>query len=103
LRHRGLFPVDVNKATREMLLRVPGLGVRNVKRILQIRRFKSLRLADLKKLRVPLKRAKPFIIAADRNPANDWIDAVDLAKRFEPKRKQLTLFDAATGAATGEL
>ena len=47
LRHRGLFPMDVNRAAREELLRVPGLGVRSVDRLLKIRRFRSLRWAGL--------------------------------------------------------
>jgi hypothetical protein len=46
LRNRARFPVDVNRAPREALLRVPGLGVRNVERILSARRYARLRLAD---------------------------------------------------------
>jgi putative DNA modification/repair radical SAM protein len=68
LRNPASFPVDVNRATREKLLRVPGLGVRNVDRILQIRRWHSLRLDDLVRLRVPMKKAMPFIIATDHFP-----------------------------------
>ncbi len=47
LRNREKFPIDLNKAPREMLLRVPGLGVRNVDRIIRIRRWHSIRLDDL--------------------------------------------------------
>src|SRR5690606_2779629 len=47
LAHRGAFPVDVNRADREMLLRVPGLGVKAVDRILMARRQRELGLADL--------------------------------------------------------
>jgi len=68
LRNPASFPVDVNRATREKLLRVPGLGVRNVDRILQIRRWHALRLDDLVRLRVPMKKTMPFIIAADHFP-----------------------------------
>jgi putative DNA modification/repair radical SAM protein len=68
LRHPGKFPVDVNRASRESLLRVPGLGVKNVDRILQIRRWHRLRLDDLIRLRVPIKKAMPFTEAADHVP-----------------------------------
>src|SRR6201995_4656299 len=68
LRYPDKFPVDLNKAPRELLLRVPGLGVRNVDRILRIRRLHSLVLADLRRLRVPLAKAQPFIVPADHVP-----------------------------------
>ena len=57
LRHPATFPVDLNHAPREFLLRVPGLGVRNVDRILRIRRLHFLVLADLTRLRVALAKA----------------------------------------------
>ena len=68
LRHPAIFPIDLNAAPRELLLRVPGLGVRNVDRILRIRRWHRLTLADLSRLRVPLKKTLPFIVAADHVP-----------------------------------
>ena len=101
LRHRGLFPVDVNRAPRERLLRVPGLGVRSVDRLLKIRRFRAIRWADLKRLRVPLKRARPFLVTADGG--GKYLDSVDLAERFAPKPTQRLLFDAAGSALTGEV
>jgi predicted DNA-binding helix-hairpin-helix protein len=51
LRNRGFFPVDINTAPKEALLRVPGLGVRNVKKILKMRRFHRFRLEDLARLK----------------------------------------------------
>ena len=101
LRHRGLFPVDVNRAAREELLRVPGLGVRSVDRVLKIRRFRQIRWADLKRLRVPLKRARPFLVTADGGGKR--LDSVDLAERFAPKPTQLSLFEAAGSAFSGEV
>ncbi|MGC1479679.1 MAG: putative DNA modification/repair radical SAM protein [Chthoniobacterales bacterium] len=62
------FPVDVNRASREQLLRVPGLGVRNVERILGIRRWTKLSLADLIRLRAPVKKMLPFIETSDHRP-----------------------------------
>ncbi len=71
LRHRDQFPVDVNRADRETLLRVPGLGVRNVERLLELRLVKTLRYDDLVKLRVPMKRVAAFIMTADHRPRAD--------------------------------
>ena len=68
LANRAHFPVDVNAAAREQLLRVPGLGVRVVTRILLSRRQRRLRWRDLKALGATLKRAQHFIVAADYQP-----------------------------------
>jgi putative DNA modification/repair radical SAM protein len=92
LRNRHDFPVDVQTASREILLRVPGLGVRNVDRILHIRRFGKIRLADLIRLRVQLKKVQPFLITADHNPSSLLLDSDRLRARFLPKPQQLELF-----------
>lgn len=68
LAHRQHFPVDLNRAPREMLLRVPGLGVKAVQRILAARRVRRLRADDLKKLHVPVARVLPFVELADHRP-----------------------------------
>jgi putative DNA modification/repair radical SAM protein len=69
LAHRDRFPVDVNRADKESLLRVPGLGVRNVKRILAARRHRRLRYADLVKLRCDVEKARAFVTTIDWKPA----------------------------------
>ncbi|MDR0499737.1 MAG: putative DNA modification/repair radical SAM protein [Coriobacteriales bacterium] len=61
LRHMDLFPVEINKANYEMLLRIPGIGVRGAKRIVVARRERRLRFDDLKRLNVSMKRARYFI------------------------------------------
>ena len=71
LANRERFPVDVNVAERHELLRVPGLGVRVVGRILSSRRHRRLRFADLKSLGAGLKRARHFLVAADYAPLAD--------------------------------
>ncbi len=68
LRHREQFPVDVNTAPREALLRVPGLGVRVVDRILASRRHVTLRLADLARLCRSLDAVRPFVVTPDWRP-----------------------------------
>jgi hypothetical protein len=66
LRHRALFPVDVNAAPRELLLRVPGLGARSVQRIVEARRHRRLRLDDLRTLGAAVRRAMPFVLTPTR-------------------------------------
>ena len=61
INHLENFPVEINSAPYEMLLRVPGIGVRSAQRIVAARRTANLRFEDLAKLRVQLKRAVYFI------------------------------------------
>lgn len=97
LTHRESFPVDVNKAPKNALLRIPGIGVRNVERILQLRRFHKITLQDLQKMHVAISRAKYFVITQDHNP-NVWmLDQENLSLRLRPKAVQLSLFDLAAG------
>lgn len=63
LRHLEHFPIDINKASLAVLIRVPGIGIRGAQKIIQARAFKSLNFEDLKALKIPLKRARYFIIA----------------------------------------
>ena len=61
LRHLELFPLEVNRAAYELLLRVPGIGVKSALRIVQARRHGTLRFEDLKRMGVVLKRAGWFL------------------------------------------
>ncbi len=61
LKNMHLFPVEVNHAPLELLLRVPGIGAKNAYKIMEARRYTKLSFADLTKMRVALKRAKHFI------------------------------------------
>jgi putative DNA modification/repair radical SAM protein len=91
LKNRGEFPVDVNVADRERLLRVPGLGVKAVDRLLDVRRFKQLRLEDVKRLTRGVEKLKPFIVTLDWSPGA-LTDQAHLRERFTPPPKQLDLF-----------
>lgn len=93
LNRRELFPVDVNAAPREMLLRVPGLGVKTVDRIVSVRRYRTLRLEDVARLCRSVDKVRPFITALDWTPGG-LTDAVDLRARLAPERapEQLSLF-----------
>jgi putative DNA modification/repair radical SAM protein len=104
LAHRELFPIDLNRAAREQLLRVPGLGVRNVERILRVRRQRALRLDDLRTWRVPLKRAEPFLTTADSHAAAARrLDSLRLPREVRAADRQLDLFETALSARSGEL
>lgn len=103
IRNRNFFPVDVNRAPKSDLLRIPGLGVRSVERILEMRRFRALRLEDLGKMHVPLHRMKYFITVSGGNPSLRALDTTSLTDLLAPPPEQLELFQAASGARTGEL
>ena len=90
--NRERFPVDVNRAERHDLLRVPGLGVRSVDRLLLARKHSAIRVADLKKLKVVWSKAKYFVITADHNPVVKLLDQAKLEEAFRPKPRQLDLF-----------
>ncbi|PTW48714.1 putative DNA modification/repair radical SAM protein [Sphingomonas faeni] len=91
LKFRGSFPVDVNRAPREMLLRVPGLGVKAVNGILTSRRWRRLHLADIARLTVSVAKLRPFIIAEDWRPVV-LADRAELRPIVAPKPKQMEMF-----------
>ena len=92
LKNRACFPIDVNSADREMLLRVPGLGTRSVDRILAARRHTKLRLADVARLARSVKRLRPFLIAADYSPPAKLAGAENLRPQMAPPAEQASLF-----------
>ncbi len=93
LKFRDIFPVDINRAPRELLLRIPGLGVKAVNRIVTSRRWRRLALADVARLTVSVAKVRPFIVADGWRPGvlTDRADLRDLVKR---KTEQLELFAA---------
>lgn len=100
--HPEFFPVDINTAAREVLLRVPGIGYRNVDRILRIRRYHRLLLEDLRKLRVRIAQVSRWIIAADHTPSATSPLLGKTAAAVSGNNAQLSLF-AAKSAVTGTL
>lgn len=103
LRNLQLFPIEINRASYELLLRVPGIGVQSAKRIIAARRVGSLNFDDLKKIGIVMKRAQYFITCKGKYIAN--ISMNDSLIRHglllsEPKAlmqqnnwQQLSLFD----------
>jgi len=93
LKFRESFPVDINRAPKEMLFRVPGLGTKAVNRILSSRRWRKLGLDDVARLTVSIAKVRPFIITADWRPTL-LTDRSDLRSLVAPKKQQLELFAA---------
>jgi putative DNA modification/repair radical SAM protein len=93
LKHRESFPVDVNRAPKEMLWRVPGLGTKAVERILSARRQRKLRLDDVARLTQSIAKVRPFITAADWSPTL-LTERADLRTLTAPRQQQLELFAA---------
>lgn len=91
LNFRDRFPVDLNRAPREDLLRVPGLGIKSVDAILKARRYRTIRLEDVARMTSSLKKVRPFIVTADWRPTQ-LIDRMDLRHRLAPPARQLELF-----------
>ncbi len=103
LRHLDFFPVEVNRADYEALLRVPGIGVRSARRILTARRAGPLTFEGLKRLGVVLKRAQYFLTCSGRAPRGLKVSEDGLLRRLialeapalaEPMPEQLSLFDS---------
>ena len=65
LRHPEAFPVDINRAPYEMILRVPGIGVKSAALIVNARKYRHLNSAHLKKIGVAMNRAKYFITCGE--------------------------------------
>ncbi len=102
-RHPEFFPVDVNTAPREALLRVPGIGYKNVERIVRIRRYQKLALEHLRKLHVQLKNAAGYITASDHLPSAPLLNvAAATMPTLQAAPAQMELF-AASSAFTGAL
>lgn len=91
LKHRERFPVDVNRAPREDLLRVPGLGVKAVNQIVKSRRWRRIRLDDVARLTNSVAKVRPFIVAEDWRPTL-IADCAELKPLVAPRAKQLELF-----------
>ena len=116
INHIDQFPVEVNRVPYEMLLRIPGVGVRGAKRILVARRERTLRFDDLKRLNITLKRAKYFITCNGAFAQGVLFDPLSIYHEITKEAKkrrfkgvldgQLSLFEACEdvrGDAQGDI
>ncbi|NHZ98084.1 putative DNA modification/repair radical SAM protein [Massilia sp. CCM 8734] len=93
LAHREHFPMDLNLAEETMIARVPGIGLRNAKRLVELRRLRRIRYADLTRLRCSMKKIAPFIVTADYRPASDTTASEVLRRSMaEHSPRQLDLW-----------
>ncbi|MGF7154251.1 putative DNA modification/repair radical SAM protein [Novosphingobium gossypii] len=91
LKFRESFPVDLNRAPREAMLRVPGLGVKAVDAIIVARRHRTIRMEDLARLTVSVRKLRPFVVTVDWRPTL-LTDRADLRARLAPPAHQMELF-----------
>ena len=95
LAHRECFPVNLNTAARELLLRVPGLGVQSVQKLLAARRWRMLHSSDLNQLKLPLRKILPFVECVGWSPGRSLDDpmlAAKLVQPMAPQPQQASLF-----------
>lgn len=91
LAHRDAFPVDLNRAPPRLIARVPGIGLRNAKRLATLRRERVIRYQDLIRLRCAMDTLKPFIIVQDYRPATAEPTSEQLRRALAPAPEQLSL------------
>ncbi|MGN0823762.1 MAG: putative DNA modification/repair radical SAM protein [Candidatus Coproplasma sp.] len=109
LRHMELFPVEVNTAPLESLLRVPGIGARGAYRITEARKYTSLDFDNLAKMRIILKRAKHFITCKGKFYGSENVSTVNASLMLQERcesAEQLSMFSSpsvALSALTGEI
>ncbi len=110
LKNLHLFPIEINRAPLDMLLRVPGIGARSAYRIMEARKFARLDFENLKKMRIILKRAKHFITCNGKFYGADGESTIRaslmLCEKNGGENEQLSLFsttDEGMRALTGEL
>jgi putative DNA modification/repair radical SAM protein len=102
-----LFPVEINTATKEQLIRVPGIGIRGAHKILLARRYQKLQFEDLIKLKISLKKAKYFITCKGKYQKEIpmYGEYIERSLLEPPKKKiiQPSLFEIDTSVITGEI
>ena len=109
LKNLQFFPVEINTAPLEMLLRVPGIGTLGAYKIMKARKFGTLRFEDLARMRVVLKRAKHFITCGGKFYGSENVSAVRnllALEEHDSSSEQLSMFstlDTSASALTGQL
>jgi len=88
LRNLDQFPIEINKASYETLMRIPGIGNISARRIIRQRRVRAVRFEDLKKMGVVMKRAKYFVLCCGRYYGD---------RRFEPETIRSSMLQMESG------
>jgi putative DNA modification/repair radical SAM protein len=92
LAHREHFPMDLNRADANMIARVPGIGLRNAQRVIELRRLRRVRWEDLSRLRCSMKKIAPFIITADYSPVQGAASSEILRRGLATPQQQMNLW-----------
>jgi predicted DNA-binding helix-hairpin-helix protein len=92
LANRQHFPMDLNIADASMIARVPGIGLRNAKRLVELRGLRRIRYVDLTRLRCSMKKIAPFIVTADYSPAGGEASSEVLRRSLAQAPQQMNLW-----------
>ncbi|MDE7214510.1 MAG: helix-hairpin-helix domain-containing protein, partial [Clostridia bacterium] len=109
LKNMHLFPVEINTAPLETLLRVPGIGAKSAYKIVEARKFSKIGFDNLAKMRIVLKRAKHFITCGGKFFGTDSFAQVKYSLLLDGQSEvseQISMFStpsAALSALTGEI
>ncbi|MDR6357199.1 putative DNA-binding helix-hairpin-helix protein [Pseudomonas psychrotolerans] len=91
LHNRAIFPLDLNRADQALIARVPGIGVLSAKRLVELRRERRIRYADLIRLKCSVEKARPFIVTQDYRPQPRLAESLDLRRQLAEPPAQLAL------------
>ncbi|MGF6275078.1 putative DNA modification/repair radical SAM protein [Massilia sp. UYP11] len=92
LANREHFPMDLNRVDASLIPRIPGIGLRNAKRLVDLRRLRRIRWEDLSRLRCSLKKLAPFVVTADYKPAQGATSSDLLRKHMADAPQQMNLW-----------
>jgi putative DNA modification/repair radical SAM protein len=92
LSNREHFPMDLNRVDATLIARIPGIGLRNAKRIADLRRLRRIRWEDLSRLRCSMKKLAPFVVTADYKPAQGATSSDLLRKHMADAPQQMNLW-----------
>lgn len=92
LSNRDHFPMDLNRVDASLIPRIPGIGLRNAKRLVELRRLRRIRWEDLSRLRCSLKKLAPFVVTADYKPAQGATSSDLLRKHMADAPQQMNLW-----------
>jgi len=92
LSNREHFPMDLNRVDATLIARIPGIGLRNAKRLVDLRRLRRIRWEDLSRLRCSLKKLAPFVVTADYKPAQGATSSELLRRHMADAPQQMNLW-----------
>lgn len=91
LSNRDIFPVDLNRAPERLIARVPGIGIRNAKRLVELRQMRAIRYQDLIRLRCSIRTLQPFVVVQDYRPGLAEAASDTLRRMLSSNPQQLSL------------